>query len=197
MPDELEAPETELSFDQRPGVDPKEYAKNQVYKKWFFAGSVGGFLSIRVWPDAGMFHIDIGQLNAKKELVGHTEVWVPAIKFASYTRAVASGTYNLAYPNATFAHYGGAMIEQKPMSRIFKVEYWTKDEPQSGLHFKNGHFNAKRTDQGAYQPLLKEEIRRNSIKVTYAELLEIAYRLDLSISSCIINSPGWLADVTN
>lgn len=177
----------EIEFDQR----GDEHARNadEVYKKWFKAGDLSGFLSIRMWADAGMAHVDIGQTKGG-ELVSHTAAYVPVVKLLTYLRAVTNGYASNLYKDEVFVHYGGSMVEGNPISRIFKIEYW-KNDP-SAFHWKIGHFRATRTDQGAYAPNMKEEIRRDSIKVSRLEMAEILTWIELAVTSCIISDNTWL-----
>lgn len=196
-----EVNQEELTFDQR-NTTYQDVKYTQVYKKWFHSKSFGGFLSLRLWDETAMLNVDIGQTNEKNELVGNTSVWVPALKFNTYTRAVVSNSpvATAAFPSHNFAHYGGAMVEGKAVSRIFKVEYWDKEGGlASGFRFKAGHFGATKTATGAYQPDTKMSLRRNEIKVTHQEMAEIAMRLDYAIVNAIhtYNGEGtWLNAVT-
>lgn len=183
MSDE-ELPELEFDHDtEAPRND------GQVYKKWFRTKDSGGFLSVRAWADAGMLHIDIGATRGK-ELASHSEAYVPMVKLATYVRAVTNGYAPTLYPNETFVHYGGSMVAGEPLSRILKIEYWPNTT--DSFIWKVGHFHATRSATGAYTPNMKQEIRRDSIKMTRVEMAELAYRLDTAIQGLVIANPALL-----
>lgn len=176
-----------IEFDN--GSDDQNRKPDEVYKKWFKAGDLSGFLSVRMWADAGLLNIDIGQTK-NNELASHAAAYVPVVKLLTYLRAVTNGYAPNLYKDEVFVHYGGSMNDGNPVSRIFKIEYW-KNDP-SAFHWKIGHFRATRTAQGAYTPNMKEEIRRDSIKVARIEMAEITSWVEIAVASCISADPNWV-----
>jgi hypothetical protein len=146
--------------------------------------------------------IDIGKISNDGKLAGNTHVFVDAVDFAAWLRSVINGTAKLAYKaNAKtgvltdegFVSYGGAEVQGKPISRIFKIHHWQNNETfdQDAFVFKTGHFNAKKTDSGAFLPDMKSPISVDSIKVTRQELHSISYLVDLALSSHVTNKTDW------
>jgi hypothetical protein len=179
----------------------KSYEKD-LYKKWFRSKTQSGFISIRPWFAGMKFRIDIGKISADGKLAGNTNVFVDAVDFGAWLKAITAGTAKFAYPaNAKtgvvtdegFVSYGGAEVQGKPISRIFKVHYWQSGETfdTDSFVFKTGHFNAKKTDSGAFLPDMKSPISVDSIKVTRQELYSISYLVDLALISHVANKKDW------
>ena len=196
----------ETMFEQnfKPDTPPtteKTYEKD-LYKKWFRSKTQSGFISIRPWFAGMKFRIDIGKIGPDGKLLGNTHVFVDAVDFAAWLKAITTGTAKIGYPaNAKtgvltdegFVSYGGAEVQGKPISRIFKINYWQNGDsfdPESFV-FKTGHFNAKKTASGAFLPDMKAPISVDSIKVTRQEIYSISYLVDLALTSHVTNKTDW------
>lgn len=176
------------------GSDVTEEFQDDVYKKWFKTGSKSGFISINTWFEAGKVSVDIGETGAGS-LKGNTKVFTNAIEIATYLRAVYDGNAATLYPERrdgptaeSFVYYGGGQIEGKPVSRILKIHHWAtgkgenKSFDTSAFVWKCGHFQARKTDSGAFIPdMSKPALSVNLIKVTRKEMAEIHYRMDLAL----------------
>lgn len=184
-----------------PPQSEKTYEKD-LYKKWFRSKTQSGFLSIRPWFAGMKFRIDIGKISADGKLAGNTHVFVDAVDFAAWLRAVTNGTAETTYPinqktgaltPESFVSYGGAEIQGKPISRIFKVHYWQAGDTfdPTAFVFKTGHFNAKKTESGAFLPDMKSPISVDSIKVSRQEIYSISYLVDLALMSHVANKSNW------
>lgn len=182
--------------------EDKKYDQD-LYKKWFRSKTQSGFLSIKPWYQGLKFKIDIGKTSPDGKLISSTMVFVDAVDFAAYLKSVAAGTGALNYPqndkagvptSEGFVSYGGGIIEQKPVSRIFKAHYWQNSDntfDSSAFAWKCGHFAARKTDSGAFIPDMKSPISVDSIKVTRQDILSISYMLDLSLISHVTNNSDW------
>lgn len=179
----------------------KTYEKD-LYKKWFRSKTQSGFLSIRPWFAGMKFRIDIGKIDHGGKLASNTYVFVDAADFGAWLRAVCNGTAVTSYPAnpktgaltaESFVSYGGAEIQGKPISRIFKIHYWQSGETfdSDAFVFKTGHFNAKKTESGAFLPDMKSPLSVDSIKVTRQELQSISYMVDLALISYVANKSNW------
>jgi hypothetical protein len=188
--DEVQIPTEEKKYDQ------------DLYKKWFRSKTQSGFLSIKPWYQGLKFKIDIGKTSPEGKLLSSTMVFVDAIDFAAYLRSVCNLTAPTLFPQNDkggvptaegFVSYGGGIIEQKPVSRIFKSHYWQNGESFDSTAFvwKCGHFAARKTESGAFIPDMKSPISVDSIKVTRQDLLSISYMLDLSLVSHVTNNSDW------
>jgi len=175
---------------------------NDLYKKWFRSKSQSGFLAIRPWYEALKFKIDIGKTSSDGKLLSSTAVFVDAIDFGAYLKSVANGTAEVNYQanersgvptNEGFVSYGGATLEGKPISRIFKSHYWQSGEQYDTTSFvwKCGHFAARKSDSGAFIPDMKQLIRADSIKVTRQDICSISYLVDLALNSYTANNTDW------
>lgn len=175
---------------------------NDLYKKWFRSKSQSGFLAIRPWYEALKFKIDIGKTSSDGKLLSSTAVFVDAIDFGAYLKSVANGTAEINYQanersgvptNEGFVSYGGATLEGKPISRIFKSHYWQSGEQYDTTSFvwKCGHFAARKSDSGAFIPDMKQLIRADSIKVTRQDICSISYLVDLALNSYTANNTDW------
>ncbi len=170
-----------------------------LYKKWH----TRGFLSVKPLLHIGKFRIDIGAMDEKKTLTGHTEVFVDSILFATYLRAVANGQGIMIYranprtsvptdEGVTF--YGGGKIDGKPISRIFKSHYWAKGKNEYDINafvFKAGHFEANESSSGAFMPNMDKPLSTDFIKMTRQEMAELSYRVDLCLNSFAARTPNW------
>jgi hypothetical protein len=179
----------------------KDY-ENDLYKKWFRSKTQSGFLSIRPWFTGMKLKIDIGKTSADGKLLGHTNVYVDAVDFAAYLKAIVQGNAAHIYPAndrlglptaEAFASYGGAKIDNKPISRIFKSHHWMSGDTidPSAFVWKSGHFNARVSDTGAFIPDMKSSLSVDSIKVTRQDISSISYIVDLALSSYVANNPSW------
>lgn len=191
--------ELDSQLDDRPQV--KEY-DNDLYKKWFRSKTQSGFLAIKPWFQGMKFKIDIGKTSPDGKLLGNTSLYVDAIDFAAYLNSIVNGTAPNIYtvnekqglPTAeSFASYGGANINGKPVSRIFKAHYWQAGEQYDPSRFvwKCGHFAARQSDSGAFIPDMKSALSVDSIMVTRQDINSISYILNLSLNSYVANNPAW------
>jgi len=181
--------------------DTKEY-QSDLYKKWFRSKSQSGFLAIRPWYEALKFKIDIGKTSSDGKLLSSTNVFVDAIDFGAYLKSIVSGTAQNNYPaNAKmgvptpegFVSYGGAVVDNKPVSRIFKAHHWQSNDEYDPNSFvwKCGHFAARKSDSGAFIPDMKQLISADMIKVTRQDVCSISYIVDMAISSYVANNTDW------
>lgn len=173
-----------------------------LYKKWFRSKTQSGFLSIRPWFVGMKFNIDIGKTSPDGKLDSSTSCFVDAVDFAAYLKSVVNGNAILNYPanerNGTthpesFVSYGGAIINNQPVSRILKIQYWTSNDviDTSAFVWKAGHFKARKSESGAFIPDMKSPLSVDSIKVTRQELVGISYLLDLCLQSHVTNNVDW------
>jgi len=180
---------------------PKEY-QTDLYKKWFRSKTQSGFVSIKPWFQGMKFKIDIGKTSSEGKLISSTNVYVDAFDFAAYLKSIVSGTAVVNYPANErsnipspegFASYGGADINGKPVSRIFKAHYWQNGESfdSNAFAWKCGHFPAKKSDTGAFIPDLKSPISVDFLKVSRQEICSISYLLDVSLFGYVANNPDW------
>lgn len=192
-----------LDDNDGPKVDNKEYQQD-LYKKWFRSKTQSGFLAIKPWFKALKMKVDIGKTSAEGKLISSTNVFVDAVDFGAYLRAINNGTAANIYPANDrlgiptaegFASYGGATIDGKPVSRIFKAHYWMQGETvdPTAFVFKCGHFAARKSDSGAFIPDMKQLISVDSIKVTRQDIASISYLIDLSMVSYVSNNTEWYA----
>lgn len=173
-----------------------------LYKKWFRSKTQNGFLSVKPWFEALKLKIDIGKTSADGKLLSSTNVFVDAIDFAAYLRSIVNDNAVKNFPandragiptNEGFASYGGAMIEGKPVSRIFKAHYWQANDSydENSFVFKCGHFQARKSDTGAFLPDMKSPISVDLIKVTRPEICSMSYLIDLAMTSHVTNHTNW------
>lgn len=189
------------NFESNQNDSKKSYEKD-LYKKWFRSKTQSGFLSIRPWFEGLKLRIDIGKTSSEGKLISSTNVFVDIIDFGAYLRAIVNGTAATAYPANDkmgvptpegFVSYGGAKIEGKPISRIFKAHHWQTGEnyDSSSFVFKTGHFEARLAESGAFIPDMKNIISFDSIKVTRQDIHSISYIVDLAIISHVTNKTDW------
>lgn len=173
-----------------------------LYKKWFRSKSQNGFLAIKPWFQALKMKIDIGKTSPDGKLLSSTNVFVDAVDLAAYLRCICNGTAKNIFPanermgvpsDEGFVSYGGANIEGKPVSRIFKAHYWQNSEQfdESAFVWKCGHFAARKSDSGAFIPDMKSPISVDFIKVTRQDIASISYLLDLAMGSHVANNTDW------
>lgn len=186
----------------KPPTDDKKYDQD-LYKKWFRSKTQSGFLSIKPWYQGLKFKIDIGKTSPDGKLISSTMIFVDAIDFTAYLKSIANGTAAVNFPmneksgvptSEGFVSYGGGIIEQKPVSRIFKAHYWQNSDntfDSTSFAWKCGHFTARKTESGAFIPDMKSPISVDSIKVTRQDIISIAYMLDLSLISHVTNNSDW------
>lgn len=190
-----------LEDDPSPQNQNKEY-QSDLYKKWFRSKSQSGFLAIRPWYEALKFKIDIGKTSPDGKLLSSTNVFVDAVDFGAYLKSIVSGTAQNNYPaNAKmgvptpegFVSYGGAVVDNKPISRIFKAHHWQSNDEYDPNSFvwKCGHFAARKSDSGAFIPDMKQLISADMIKVTRQDVCSISYIVDMAISSYVANNTDW------
>ena len=181
--------------------DNKDY-ENDLYKKWFRSKSQSGFLSIRPWFTGMKFKIDIGKTSPDGKLISHTHLYVDAVDFAAYLRAIVQGNAASIFPandrmgiptSEGFASYGGSKVEGKAISRIFKAHHWSNGDTvdTSAFVWKSGHFAARVSDTGAFIPDMKSPLSVDSIKVTRQDICSISYILDLALNSYVANNQSW------
>lgn len=181
--------------------DAKEFQQD-LYKKWFRSKTQSGFLAIKPWFQALKMKIDIGKTSPEGKLISSTNVFVDAIDLGAYLRSIVLGSAEGLYPANDrmgvptaegFVSYGGATIDGKPVSRIFKSHYWQNGETVDPTAFvwKCGHFAARKSDSGAFIPDMKSPISVDSIKVTRQDISSISYLLDLAMISYVSNNTDW------
>jgi len=179
----------------------KNYEK-PLYKKWFRSKTQSGFLSIRPWFQGLKFSIDIGKTSPEGKLDSSTACFVDAVDFAAYLKAIVDGNAVLNFPansrmgtttDESFVSYGGAIINNQPVSRIFKCQYWSSNDAVDTTAFiwKSGHFKARKSDSGAFIPDMKAPLSVDSIKVTRTEIVSISYLLSLCLHSHVSNNVDW------
>ena len=180
----------------------KSYEKD-LYKKWFRSKTQSGFLSIRPWFQGLKLRVDIGKTSSEGKLISSTNVFLDIVDFGAYLRAIVNGTAATAYPASErlgvptpegFVSYGGAKIDGKPISRIFKSHHWQNSDntyDSDSFVFKSGHFAARLSDSGAFIPDMKNSLSVDSIKVTRQDIHSISYIVDLAIISHVSNRTDW------
>lgn len=180
---------------------PASYAQD-LYKKWFRSKAQNGFLSIKPWMDAFKLKIDIGKTTPDGKLLSSTNVFVDAVDFGAYLRAITMGTAERMFPQNDrtgvptaegFVSYGGATIEGKPVSRIFKAHYWQNGDnvDTTAFAWKCGHFAARKSDSGAFIPDMKSPLSVDLIKVTRQDVCSISYLIDLAMISHVAQAKDW------
>lgn len=191
-----------LHIDAQPSNNANKDYEPDLYKKWFRSKTQSGFLAIKPWYKALKVKIDIGKTSSEGKLISSTAVFVDAIDLAAYLRSVANHTATFNYlanerqgvPTIEgFASYGGAVIDNKPVSRIFKSHHWQNDDTfdTTAFAWKCGHFNARKADSGAFIPDMSSPISTDFIKVTRQDICSISYLLDLALTAYANSNPGW------
>ena len=195
--------------------EPQEPENGQqtpdVYKKWFRTKDRSGFLSMRPWTEKNKLSVDIGEVSPKEGRVqSHTLVWTDLLGLATYLRAIAANTAAVIYPASPrtgvptpegYVSYGGGNVDGKPVSRILKVHHWQQgrgDDAQydpTSFVWKAGHFEARTAGQGAFIPDMTKPISQNLIRVSRAEMAEMAYRIDLLLNGAVANNPHYFGDI--
>jgi len=202
LDDDSNSPEVLFSKQNNSDETGSSQYDNDLYKKWFRSKTQSGFLSIRPWFTGMKFKIDIGKTSPDGKLLGHTNLYVDAVDFAAYLKSIVLGTASNIYPAnerlglptpEAFASYGGAKIDGKPISRIFKAHHWSSGESFDSTSFvwKAGHFAARVSDTGAFIPDMKSPISVDSIKVTRQDIASISYIVDLALYSYVANNQTW------
>jgi hypothetical protein len=192
------------SSDPSHSSNPQQY-ENDLYKKWFRSKSQSGFLALRPWYKALKLKVDIGKTSPEGKLISSTNVFVDIIDFAAYLSAIANCTAVNNFPandrmgiptDEGFVSYGGGMIDNKPVSRIFKAHYWQSGDTYDSSSFvwKCGHFAARKSDSGAFIPDMKQMISMDSIKVTRQDVCSISYLVDLALNSYTSNNIDWYSN---
>lgn len=183
-------------------TDANKSFEKDLYKKWFRSSSQSGFLAIRPWHKALKMKIDIGKTSSDGKLLSSTAVFVDSVDFAAYLKSVCNNTASHIYPAnekmqaptpESFVSFGGAMVDGKPVSRIFKSHHWQSNETYDPTAFvwKCGHFVARKSDSGAFIPDMKQLISFDSIKVTRQDISSISYLMDLAMISHVSNNQDW------
>ena len=192
----------ELQVEKQDKENGEKNFDSPLYKKWFRSKTQCGFLSIRPWFQGMKYAVDIGKTSSEGKLESSTACFVDAVDFTAYLKSVAAGTAAINYPanerNGTthpesFVSYGGAIINNQPVSRILKIQYWSSNDniDTSAFIWKAGHFKARKSDSGAFIPDMKSPLSVDSIKVTRSEIVSIAYLLDLCLQSHVTNNVDW------
>jgi hypothetical protein len=200
--DSLEELMSDLLTDNPNKDESKKEYDPPLYKKWFRSKTQSGFLSIKPWFAGMKFNVDIGKTNPTGKLESSTSCFVDAVDFAAYLRSVVNGTAVANFPASSrlgtahpesFVSYGGAMINNQPVSRIMKIQYWSSNDTvdTSAFVWKNGHFKARKADSGAFIPDMKSPISVDSIKVTRQDIVSISYLLDLSLTAHVTQNSDW------
>ncbi len=190
------------TLSEDPNKNEKKEYDSPLYKKWFRSKTQSGFLSIRPWFVGMKFNIDIGKTSSDGKLESSTSCFADAVDFAAYLKSIVTGNGTLNYPAnerigtttpESFVSYGGAIINNQPVSRILKIQYWTSNDnvDVSAFVWKSGHFKARKSDSGAFIPDMKSPISVDSIKVSRQEMVSISYLLDLCLQSHVTNNIDW------
>jgi hypothetical protein len=206
--DFMESEQLEVELAIQNSQEPKSLDLNQkkydkeLYKKWFRSKTQSGFISIKPWYEGLKFKIDIGRTSNEGKLDSNTTVYVDVVDFAAYLKSVTNGTATINYPAnpkmglthpESFVAYGGGIIDNKPISRIFKSQYWQSGDTidTGSFVWKCGHFQARKSESGAFIPDMKSPLSVDSIKITRQDAVSISYLLDLSLISHVSNNPRW------
>lgn len=187
--------------DEPKQANDKDYQQD-LYKKWFRSKTQSGFLAIKPWHQALKMKIDIGKTSSEGKLLSSTAVFVDSVDFAAYLKSITNATATVNYPTnermgaptvESFVSYGGAIIDGKPVSRIFKSHYWQNGEAYDATSFvwKCGHFAARKSESGAFIPDMKSVISVDSIKVSRQDICSISYLMDLSMISYAAHNQNW------
>lgn len=154
--------------------DPHEHREGELYKKWFRTKTQSGFLTIRPWFAALKVSVDIGEINtADNKIKSHTLTWVDMIPLIAHLRST---------PTGEFSAFGGARLDGKPISRIFKLEDGT---------WKCGHFEAKESKTGAFIPDTAKPLSSNFIRMREPEEQEVLVRLEAALFGYAARNPEW------
>lgn len=147
--------------------------KSDVYKKWFKTRDRQGFLSVKDALEINKFVLDIGEQKPGQEMSSsHTFIdadELPVILDKLYTGALVKGD--------AIMLYGGGRIDGNPISRVFKVEQWS--DQNDAWAFKNGIFQAKETNTGAFTPIMDKPISMNLIKVNLDDVAKMRLRVNM------------------
>lgn len=178
----------EITEDNIIAEPDNEFVDNSVvlYKRWHRRG----FLTIKEIPDLPLM-VEIGSIDPKtKKSISVTSCYVAGYKLATYLQAISQGTGALLYPEypkdfdrklpESFAVYGGGRSKEGPISRIFKIHYWMKnDKPQlDRFAWKCGHFTGKESDTGAFIADRSKPLSADLIMVPRQEMAEISFLLN-------------------
>jgi hypothetical protein len=178
-----------------------------LWKKWSMSGGVGRFLTVRPWLAASKVAIDIGETGAEG-LKGHTLAWANTLSLTTYLEAVKNGRAKDLYPPEQgmplegYAYFGGAMMDNQPVSRILKIHYWPtgKDSfDDRAFIWKTGHFNARKSNTCAFIPMdMKSALSFHSIKVNRREMAELATAMNLAMINHASTTLGddWLEQIS-
>lgn len=171
----------------------KEFEKH-IFKHYFKAKSAAGFLSITPFNEGAKFKIEVGETTTDNKLIQVTSTYVNFVNLAAYLRSVLRNTAETVYWDngskspATLVVYGGATLDGVDTARILKVTPMFDDfnnkvyKPSLPFQWKCGHFKAKKTYSGGFQPMdMKSPIQQNTIKITRQTMEEISYIVDTHI----------------
>lgn len=152
-----------------------------LYKKWTRAKGTNYFCTVSYpWFAANKISVEVG-MSEDGTLTGVTKVWTDGFAFASWlhqfvadhlrhTRPTNKGKY--------YAHYGGAVVEGRPIARVLDVGPLAGNEQQRSV-IRVAHLVGVKTEQGAFIPKTPQEVLSNhSIQMTVPELVDLSYRLD-------------------
>lgn len=184
-----------------PIAEPEAVYGDALYKKWHRTG----FLTVDTWLDKGKMSIDIGTIS-NHGLESSTLVWVNAAELSTYLDAVYDGHAEVLYPTdekrgaptpECFAYYGGSHKDGKDISRIIKIHHWPKGETYDTTSFiwKCGHFEARRSEQGAFIPNMSKGLSQNSIKMTRREMAELRTKVNLCLIQFVVTNSGWVSSL--
>jgi hypothetical protein len=166
----------------------KEFEK-PVFKHFFKTKSMGGFLTITPFNEGRKFNIEVGEVGADDKLKQVTNAYVEFVNLAAFLRAVVRGTASEVYRDpkvgpATFTQFGGALVDNKPVSRVLKITPMFTDfnakvyDTPLPFQWKCGHFEAKKTGVGAFIPNMGKPLQQNGIKISRQTMEEISYLVD-------------------
>lgn len=173
--------------------------KKDLYKKF----GRDRFCSIRPWIEANKIVVDIGQFDPDSgKLKSASNAFLDIVKFGTYLRAVTNCVAMNIYrkdsrmqvetdEGVTF--FGGGQIDGRPVSRIFKAQYWKTGDSfdPSAFMWKIGHFEGTEQGKGIIAPNFKAPLSVDSIKMTRIEIAEISYSIDMFLTGHVARNSDW------
>lgn len=178
---------------------PEEWA-GELYKVWKKVGTIGRFLTIAPWMEAGKVSIDIGE-TGEGGLKSNTKCFASLLSLTTYLQAVCDNQAAQLYPaddkkgvptQEGFVAYGGANTPQGPVARLVKIHYWGTGEKTydaRAFAWKTGCFKAKTSTSGAFIADMSQVLSINSIKVSRVEMAEMALVLQLALVNHAAHAP--------
>lgn len=158
------------------------YKDNEIWKKWIQTKGGGRFCTISVWPEGFKLIVDIGETSSDSKLISNVKMYTDMAQMYTYLEAVKLGTAKEMFPKEskndktyydTFISYGGGMSkENKPNSRIFKVQ--AESESRERYLWKGGIFAATISGPGAFKPIFSDKIAEASILLTRVDMANLA-----------------------